>query len=319
MPRTSEDLQLTVLSYGIVTPETTNLAFQNFVRPAMDVRSMSCTPIELHSNDGKKSVMSTATGFFWKHGDDAFLVTNWHVISGRHPFTGEVMSPQLYVPNQFSFYIPRIEVKGDKVAISRRRIEVTLGSKVCEILEKPPLVNGKSVDLWAMRLPPGMALQKDPKRTGFLGAELVTSLINEAGEQRIHTQAGDDCFLLGYPLRNYGGVMFPIWKKGSIASETSLGVDDRPMFLIDAATTSGMSGSPIIRRATMFTADNKDIGALQEMHAYEFIGVYAGRLQNKDLETTNVGYGWYRSLIPAVVQQFESEVVEKLAAGDIVS
>jgi hypothetical protein len=308
---------LTVLSYGIVTPETTNLAFQNFVRPAMDVRSMSCTPIELLSNDGKKSVISTATGFFWKDGDDAFLVTNWHVVSGRSPFTGKVTTEQHYIPSQFSFYIPRVEVIGDKVAISRQRIEVTLGAEVSEILEKPPLVNGKSVDLWAMRLPPGMVLQRDPHRTGFPGAEHVTALINEAGERRIHTQAGDDCFLLGYPLRNYGGVMFPIWKRGSVASETSLGVDDRPMFLIDAATTPGMSGSPIIRRATMFTADNKDIGALQEMHAYEFIGVYAGRLQNKDLEKTNIGSGWYRSLIPAVVQQFESAVVEKLTAGDI--
>ncbi len=87
------------------------------------------------------------------------------------------------------------------------------------------------------------------------------------------------------------------------------------MFLIDSATTSGMSGSPILRRVSTFTADNKELGALQEFHALEFIGVYAGRLQSADLAATNLGYGWYQVLIPEVVKQYQSNPAEKVQAA----
>ena len=76
------------------------------------------------------------------------------------------------------------------------------------------------------------------------------------------------------------------------------------MFLVDAATTAGMSGSPIIRKVTTFTADNKDIGALQEFSAFELIGVYAGRLQYKELAAVNLGYGWYRTMIDRAVDHY---------------
>jgi hypothetical protein len=306
---------MAILSYGAGSPEATNLAFQNFVRPGMDVRSLSCTPIELLSKDGKEEVLGTATGFFWLHQGRPHLVTNWHVVSGRDPFTSEVMSKEQYVPSQFNFYAPALKLEGEKVIIERRRLRVTLGAEVEGILETPPTILGGPVDLWAMQLPAGIVFGKDPTRTGFVGAELTTCFINEANERRILTQAGDDCFLLGYPLRNYSGGMFPIWKRGSIASDTNIGVDGRPIFLVDAATTAGMSGSPIVRRTTTLTGLNQDLDAIQEMHAFEFIGVYAGRLLNTELAATNIGYAWYRSLIPAVVQQFEKALVAQVSAA----
>ena len=76
---------MAVLSYGVRSSQNTQLAFQNFVRPGMDVRSQSCAPIELLS----KGV--------------PYLVTNWHVVSGRDPFTGGVTSESQYIPAQFNF------------------------------------------------------------------------------------------------------------------------------------------------------------------------------------------------------------------------
>ena len=308
---------MTVISYGATKPEIVNLAHENFVQPAMDVRTLCTTPIELLSKDGEERVISSATGFFWLHNGQAYLVTNWHVVSGRDPFTGQISSPTGYTPSQFNFYGTSIEVKDGKVAIERKRIRITLGPHAEEVLDKPPLVAGGPVDLWAMQVPNELLFGLDPTRTGFKGAETVTCFINENAFQRILTQAGDECVILGYPLRNYAGGMFPIWKSGSIASEVGFGVDGRPMFLIDAATTPGMSGSPILRRVSTITASNTELGALQEFHALEFIVVYAGRLQSADLAATNLGYGWYQVLIPDVVRQFESNLAAKVNAAPV--
>lgn len=100
-----------------------------------------------------------------------------------------------------------------------------------------------------------MVFEKDANRSGFQGASTTTCFLNDNIFKPIVTNVGDDCFILGYPLRNYEGLMLPIWKRGSLASETPLGLEGRPIFLVDAATTAGMSGSPIIRRVVTITAD----------------------------------------------------------------
>jgi len=69
----------------------------------MDVRSRSCTPIELLSKDGKQDVLSSATRFFWKNTGVPYLVTNWHVVSGRDPFNVDVTGESQYIPAQFNF------------------------------------------------------------------------------------------------------------------------------------------------------------------------------------------------------------------------
>ncbi len=102
-----------------------------------------------------------------------------------------------------------------------------------------------------------------------MGANTVSGFVNQNVGQRIVTRAGDDCFILGYPLQNYEGLKFPIWKRGSIATDTNLGLGDHPAFLVDAATTPAMSGSPIIRMAKTLTADNRDINAIQEMATFD--------------------------------------------------
>jgi len=300
------------MKYGGSSPEITNLAHKNFVQAASDTRSLCCTPIELLSKDGTEIVISTATGFFWLHNGQAYLVTNWHVVSGRDPFTGEIINTNGYIPSQFNFYGASTEVRDGSVVIDRKLIRITLGPHVEEILEKPPIIAGGPVDLWAMPFPNEMVFGRDTNRKGFAGADVVTCFINEGKFQRILTQAGDECVILGYPLRNYEGGMFPIWKRGSIASDVAFGVGGRPVFLIDAATTPGMSGSPILRRATSFTADNRDIGAIQQFYTLDFIGVYAGRLQSAELAQTNIGYGRYQVLIPDVVKQFASALGAKV-------
>ncbi|MBO9558794.1 MAG: hypothetical protein J7515_09435 [Caulobacter sp.] len=173
-----------------------------------------------------------------------------------------------------------------------------------EQLTKPPLVDGAPVDVWAVPVVPGSIFEKDSTRTGFDQAASLSCVIDDYLGPPIATEVGSDCLLLGYPLANYAGFIPPIWKRGSIASEPLLGVDDRPMFLIDAAVTSSMSGSPVLRRIVTFAAQDKDAGVLREFASFNLIGVYAGRLQSRALDAVNLGYAWHQSLIDGVITHY---------------
>jgi hypothetical protein len=275
----------------------------NFAGAAINGLSLSCTPIELLANDSSDNVVATATGFFWQRSGQSYLVTNWHVVSGRNSFTGKLNS-RGYVPKRIRFYGMSVSTSAGVVSFRRQRWTLEWADDMIGLLSTPPQADGQSIDIWGVPIPDGVVFGRDPARTGFNGAAETTCFLDDHVGARIVSNACDDCFILGYPLQNYDGLMPPIWKRGSIASETPLGLDGRPVFLLDAATTAGMSGSPIIRKATTFTAENKDIGALQEFSAYEVIGVYAGRLENNQLAAVNLGYGWYRTMIDRALDHY---------------
>lgn len=290
-----------ILRYGGASLNSDNRASENFVQPGISNLSMSCTPIELLSNDGTQNVLATASGFFWRYRDKPYLVTNWHVVSGRNPFTGKTLFSTGFIPSAIAFYGCSIRVESGLVYVERKKYSLSFNEGMMERLSQPPLAKTVSVDLWAAPISSEIIFGKDATRTGFRGAENASCFLNDGLGKRIVTSAGDECFILGYPLHNYTGLMPPVWKRGSVASETNIGIDDKPMFLVDSATMPSMSGSPILRRATLFAADNMDVGALQEFVSFDFIGVYAGRLQSKDFERTNLGYAWYKILIDDVI------------------
>lgn len=293
-----------VLAYGDANFALTDEAFRNFPGASFRAFSLCCTPIELLANDGSDNVLATASGFFWL-GDRPYLITNWHVISGRNPFTGKILSSHGFVPAHFCFYGLELEVTNGIVHIVRRRYQISGDENLPALLSSPPFVNGSPVDVWAFPLQQGTVIKKDPSRTGFVGADFVSSFVNEQSTSPIETAAGDDCFVLGYPLQNSAGGRFPIWKRGSIASETPIGVDNKPIFLVDAAVTQSMSGSPVIRKVTTLVAKVQQTGHLREMQAFDFVGIYAGRLESSSLAATNIGYAWFQSVIPQVIQHYQ--------------
>lgn len=293
-----------VLTYGDGGTAATSAAHANFAGAGLNGLSLTCTPIELLSNDGKDDVVATASGFFWLHDGRPHLVTNWHVISGRNPFTFE-LGPTGFIPRKLRYYGISLTVDGPHVRFERTLWTLELDDEVMAVLEKPPEVAGRAIDIWAVPIAPGIVFGKDPARKAFSGSETATCFVNESTGKPIVTRAGDDCFILGYPLNNSAGLRPPIWKRGSIASDTNIGVGGYPIFLVDAAVTPAMSGSPIFRRVVTFAADNKDIGAIQEFTHFEHIGVYAGRLQSALLQATNLGYGWYRSLIDDAIASYK--------------
>lgn len=232
-----------------------------------------------------------------------FVVTNWHAISGRYAFTGDLLDREMaFVPRKLRVYGWRISgADGAHMEIKRTGWTVDLGDEGIPLFADPPQVDGRTVDIAAIPLPPNFAMDRKGLPAGRHGFDRVQPCVNLRTQDRIETQAGDECVLLGYPLRQYSGLLLPIWKRGSLATETNMTVDGSPAFLIDAATSSAMSGSPIFRRISGATQVDPATQIVSEIRGFEFLGVYAGRLQSAELAQINVGYGWLGNQVDAAV------------------
>jgi len=276
--------------------------------------SFCTTPIEIMSVDDPTQIHSRASGFFYELNGQPYLVTNYHVISGKNPLTGKHLNNETgFEPQEIQFYGLDYEMNDGDVVFKRKKWKLRFTDSTDKhlLFRDPPIVDGHVVDIWATPIEPKSVLQTDTSRTDFKKADTLSSCINQVTMSLSGYKAGDECFILGYPLHNYDGLNPPVWKRGSIASETSIGVG-KPVFLVDASTLPSMSGSPIIAKRTL--GINQLTGAPNDI--YSIIGVYGGRLQNKDLQETNIGYGWYQTLIPDVLNYYEYSSIETIKVGN---
>jgi hypothetical protein len=121
-----------------------------------------------------------------------------------------------------------------------------------------------------------------------------TSINTVQQKSRLTPYPGMVCYVLGYPEGMIGPGRSPIWKRGSIATEPRYDFREKPGFLIDSATRSGMSGSPVIARHSgilnpggpINLAPDAVIGTMNK-----FIGIYSGHLGEDPLEV-QLGMVW---------------------------
>lgn len=103
---------------------------------------------------------------------------------------------------------------------------------------------------------------------------------------------GMDVYILGYPFGNQPPG-FPIWKRGSIASEPDLTRIGTGYMLVDTASRPGMSGAPVIRRSWSGHLVNDGSVALgSNTPQTKFVGVYSGRLHTVDPSDAQLGMVW---------------------------
>jgi GNAT superfamily N-acetyltransferase len=101
--------------------------------------------------------------------------------------------------------------------------------------------------------------------------------------------AGDDIFIVGYPYRLTVGPLFPLWMRGTIASDPFFGYQTAsklyPCWLIDARTRSGQSGSPVMRymRAGTVVTRNDGIVGRSINPDSDLLGVYSGRTSDESM------------------------------------
>lgn len=238
---------------------------------AIDYFSASVVKIEMWF-DGGQTFISSGTAFAINASGGNFLITNWHNVTGLHADTlnpldkGGRSFPDFirawFHSSKFGNWIPK---------------DIRLMNE-----NRKPLYRqynpGNSIDVVAI------PFEVDDR---FSIYPIDLNLANT----NLKIYPSKAVSIIGFPNNENAGGMFPIWKKGHIASEPEINYDGKPIFLVDATTRGGMSGSPVvILESGMVEMSNHGIA---QGTFRKFLGIYSGRI-DRDSE---IGRVWKPEVI----------------------
>lgn len=240
---------------------------------------LSVRPLYLIQVEGNE-VIGRATGFVVQKAKDYYLITNWHVVSGRNPKSNEIRHPEGKTPDalliwhhgkQLGSWVRKKEELYDKKGERRWLEHTTLGSAI-DVVALPLEAIGDDIQLYPLDL-------------SLADANMVPEVAMPVS-------------IIGFPEGFTSAGFLPIWKTGHIASEPNLDYHGEPLFLIDATTRPGMSGSPVILRLSG-GFKTKDGNRVMSTSGYRtlFLGVYAGRLS----DDSEIGRVWRPRLINEIL------------------
>lgn len=204
-----------------------------------------------------------------------FIATNWHVITGRHPKTNEL-----------------IAVSPQTVRIHHRCVDNTQIHYGIQLVDEP-LYSDEGAPRWIEHNERGLGQFEDPQLAVDLILLPLTNtkgcvLLGYGWEGLVwepYVEVGSEVAIVGYPLNKSGVLNYPIWKTGHIASDFGAHPDGKH-FLIDSVTRQGMSGSPVIARN----------------RGGQLLGIYSGRLH--DDPEFGIGIVWRWMLLHELLEKF---------------
>lgn len=249
-------------------------------------------PIELYVRvaAGTDELLGWATAFCDSWEGSLYLITNWHNITVRDPLTGQPIDKMrgtipTFVRAHF-LELVRTE-KGDAfrpLGTFHNDFPIETGSADSWLMHQ----DGQAIDIAALRL------EEDARRH-------IVPINDAVGVYDPVLEVGSELYIVGFPrgLKPVGN--FPIWKRGSIASEPRWQARLERCFWIDAATRGGMSGSPVVASALSVEDDSRLIGngplrpdsIIVSKPGLAFLGVYSGRIGIADALEAQIGKVWH--------------------------
>lgn len=236
--------------------------------------------------------IGSATTFIYEYKSKAYLVTNWHVVTGRDAFTNTILDKNYAsIPNKLKlqFFYKHNEELDYKAYI------VSLYDKNDEPLWYEHELDNKRIDIAIIPM--------------VLGEEIVVYPVNTTEEpfnEETMPEVREDVFVLGYPFGFDGGGGLPIWKRASIASEPSVKINGLPIIYVDTASRPGMSGAPVVykeRRTAVLINEEKRYFS---RYKTKFVGIYSGRTGAMDNYDVQLGIVWKAELIEMIIDQNET-------------
>lgn len=254
--------------------------------------------------------IATGTAFTVKYNHIRYLITNKHNVTGKDS-RGNYISTHGCVPVQICIYA-RNAIFPDRGPV---RVTLPLYDDI-ETMTGPKWVShptSPDYDVVAIPLHPdgytGVGDMPD-MRPGETkpGVDVSYSdwvlppFLEDPGIATPFLRPGDQVSIIGFPFGLKTLNDFPIWVNGTIATEPRFDYDSNPIFLVDARTRSGQSGSPVILHLSVnspgiqFTdysvrTFTRDVGFL--------LGVYSGRVQSHE---SDLGIVWKPSVIREILQ-----------------
>ena len=288
--------------------------------PEHGIRSTySQCPFQLRVREHDGTALSAASAFFFETDGSWFIITNWHVVSGRHFLSREPLAVPFAEPFSLTakLFSYAVGPGSGTFGIAPHHVPLYRGEEPVWF-EHPEL--GPSCDVVAI-----------PMERPASCPEFMHNAANRISEANIPLEPGCTVFVIGFPHALSVGIGLPLWKSGYVASEphydVSLGgqLSDYgglvggtriPAFFIDAQTRAGMSGSPVFARYRGMwdmrdpyrTVDPDEPGFWQRddvatwgSEGTHLVGCYsarAGRIENE----AALGLCWRTDVIEAICQ-----------------
>ncbi|MFM2429189.1 MAG: hypothetical protein RLZZ511_402 [Cyanobacteriota bacterium] len=272
--------------------------------------------------------LAIGTAFLYLFQEKTYLITNWHNVTGRRADDHTIISRRSAIPNFIRAKVPYVTCTCENGKISVRWIEHSICLYQDSLLDLPQhslwyehQAYRSKVDVAVIPMESNPDLL--PENSIWHGREYPLKTIIQYSEdspklavcsanhpglglQNLLLEPGLDVFILGFPIGMSGGAEFSVWKRGSIASEPSLDVDQLPKILIDTATRKGMSGSPVYavpRFPYSMLEDQDENGTYKQFMgmAERLIGIYSGRVGMGAFKA-QLGVVWKTSVIDEIIE-----------------
>lgn len=236
---------------------------------------------------------ASATGFIYQYQGNDYLVSNWHVFSGRHAITKkELDETNLSLPDKIRVYFPEEGKQGATIK-KEYPLKNPLNNTYCWF--EHPLENQIDVGVLPIKIEPKSAIYPINQVNASRGINAFPT----------DFYVGQEVFVFGFPLGLKGSGGFPIWKRASIATEPYLPLNgENQKILIDTATREGMSGSPVMVVGSpgcevLFDGKKQPINIRSSKL---FLGIYSGRILGTDEFAAQLGVVWKEQVIKEIIK-----------------
>lgn len=227
--------------------------------------------------------LGSASGFVVVGPAGPVLITNRHVVTGRHQDTNVPIDKQCGLPDELVIrhHLGELGTFGD-------RVEPLFDVRRRPLWKEHPILSARA-DVIALPI---------TNTAGGVMLRPLSSLPNH-GVPQPTLMCSDLVRIIGFPFGKDGGG-FPIWTTGFVASEPQLLIDSLPLFLVDSRTRPGQSGSPVVMHTNAGPTRKPD-GSLFFVHGPTtwFLGVYSGRIHSE----SDVGRVWTAACVYEVVER----------------
>lgn len=209
------------------------------------------------------------------------LITARHLLSGRHHDSKRILSNTGLVPDRVKIAHNRHEELGEWV-IKEEMLRDEQGTP--RWAEHPELKS--KANIAALPLVEVFDVEFYPYDVVNTGPDLVVGLT-------------DQISIIGFPFGLRGGLSFPIWANGFLASEPAVDQFDMPAFLVDCRSRPGQSGAAVVAHS------NRDsvIMAGGEYRNFsgpitKLLGIFGGRVSKQ----ADLGVVWRTSIIRDITE-----------------
>ena len=227
-----------------------------------------------------KESLGYATAVIMQARGRYFLVTNYHVLSGRHPYTTDQNAEAIpdfvrvkYLVQKAGVELPRsVEIDHPLYRDEDKPLWIALAKEKRML---PTEANGVKLAIDVAIL----EVSKIPQNVGVLQFDPPTEFLIPVMEQ---------VAIIGYPFHLSGTEDLPLWLSGTVASDLA----NRPYrrcFFVDAKTREGCSGSLVVLKTKGARVDRPGGKTDGQGDVFHTVGIYSGRLPGN----SDIGIVWH--------------------------